>query len=62
MKESEFEAFIEEAFQYGAEVNKKLLMSPKAAKEIRAGIDLGSEHFHWIESEPNVFELVERNE
>lgn len=39
---------------------KYLHMSEEAARLICAGIDIGSEHFHWVETGPNVFMLEER--
>lgn len=59
MDESDFDEYLELGkARKGREL--RLAMSPGSAQDIRAGIDLGSEHFRWVETKPNVFELVER--
>ena len=61
MTEAEFDRFIEEAYDFGKKKNTKYLrMNPALAKRIHDGEIIETEHFRWIEKEPGVFALVEK--
>ena len=59
MTGAEFDSWLDEAVR-GPPETKYLKMSPVVAAAVRAGEDVGSEHFKFVEREHNMFELVER--
>ena len=59
MTGAEFDSWLDEAMRDPRET-KYLMLSRVVAVAVRAGEDVGSEHFKFVEREHNHFELVER--